>query len=217
MSSLNIHTEGHCESEFAKKHLKPYLLNCGYDQVSIMSNRTSPRHSGGISTYPQFRKNTVRLGGRGYFIVTTMIDYYRLPQDFPGMDTLPTTSNPRDKISHLEDKLSEDLHELSSNFIPYIQLHEFEALLFTDIETIDDILKINRESRLSDLTSILHRYGEAENINTNKGPAKHLTELYPNYGKRTEGLLIADRIGLDSMREKCPHFNEWLNKLEEAV
>lgn len=217
MASLNIHTEGHCESEFAKKHLKPHLLKCGYDQVSIILNKTSPRHSGGISKYPQFRKNTIRLSSHGHFIVTTMIDYYRLPLNFPGMDTLPTTSNPRDKISYLEDKLSEDLQELSPNFIPYIQLHEFEALLFTDIETIDDILKINRESRLPDLTKILHQYGEAEYIDTDKGPSKYLAELYPNFGKKTEGLIIAEKIGLDSMREQCSHFDKWLKKLEEAV
>jgi hypothetical protein len=217
MPSLKIHAEGHCEYEFADKYLKPHLLDCGYDEVFIMSNKTSPGHSGGIVTYSQFKKNTIRLSSHGHFIVTTMIDLYRLPYDFPGMDTLDTKSNPGDRIAHLEDKLSDDLQELSPKFIPYIQLHEFEALLFADIDTIDEILKINRTSKLSNLKNILYQFGQAEYINTHKGPSKHLSELYPNYGKKTEGLRIADKIGLDSMRAKCPHFNEWLKKLEDAV
>lgn len=74
----------------------------------------------------QFRDNNSE-----HHMFTTMFDYYALPDDFPGVEESIDIQNVRDRISFLEDKFAEDMG--SGTFIPYIQLHEFEALLFVDI------------------------------------------------------------------------------------
>jgi hypothetical protein len=35
-----------------------------------------------------------------------------------------------------------------------------------------------------------------------------------SYQKVNDGGLIAMKIGLDLMRAECPHFNQWIGKLE---
>ncbi len=116
----------------------------------------------------------------------------------------------------LEQKLKEDLHELSPNFIPYIQLHEFEALLFSSVDTINNTLQNATPSTLSKLKKVLHTFGEPEKIDTHKGPSVHLNEIYENqYQKIFHGISIAEQIGLEEIRDACPHFDNWLKMLEE--
>ncbi|MBQ7585779.1 MAG: DUF4276 family protein [Desulfovibrionaceae bacterium] len=42
-----------------------------------------------------------------------------------------------------------------------------------------------------------------------------LLKKIPEYDKATAGVSIVGRIGLPTLRAKCPHFNEWLHQLEE--
>jgi hypothetical protein len=65
------------------------------------------------------------------------------------------------------------------------------------------------------VTELLSRYGgEPEAINTDKGPSRHIKELAPSFKKRIDGPLLALDIGLAAIRGRCPHFNNWLTKLE---
>jgi hypothetical protein len=45
-------------------------------------------------------------------------------------------------------------------------------------------------------------------------PSKRLARIVPNYQKRLHGPLIVGRIGLDRVRDECPHFSTWLSELE---
>ena len=145
-----------------------------------------------------------------------MIDLYQLPSDFPGKYDTESRKNAEEKVLFLEQKLKEDLHELSPDFIPYIQLHEFEALLFSNVDIINRNLQNATPSTLSKLKTVLHKFDKPERINTNKGPSVHLKEIYENqYQKIYHGIPIAEQIELEEIREACPHFNNWLKKLEE--
>lgn len=217
---LKILVEGQVEEKFVKKILKPYLTTLGYE-VSTIVNPTSPNAQGGLSHYQQFKKNAknIKKDAPGC-LLTTMIDLYNLPNDFPGMNQNSNYGDCYDKVSSLEEELAKDLD--FDRFIPYIQLHEFEALLFSDIEIIVQVLgrTLNSSKQIQyKLRKILKEHGSPENINHGKGPANHIKEISIDVGfqKTVHGLRIAEEIGLSVMRENCPHFNEWLTELEKYI
>lgn len=212
---LKIHAEGDTEKRFVDRVLRSYLISLGFI-VKVQTNQTNATHFGGLSTYAQFRKNTLRLRGHEPCLISTMIDLYQFPSDFPGKDEAESRKNSEEKVLFLEQKLKEDLQELSPNFIPYIQLHEFEALLFSSVDAINRNLQNATPSTLSKLEAVLHTFGEPEKIDTQKGPSVYLKEIYDDrYQKIYHGIPIAEQIGLEAIREACPHFDNWLKKLEE--
>ena len=146
-----------------------------------------------------------------------MFDFYGLPADFPGMNDMPLGSTPEDQVIHLEEALSADLRN-QRRFLPYLQLHEFEALLFSDINKLDEALStLESATKYHDLHQIIKRFNNPELINGNPStsPSKRLLSLYPAYDKRFYGELVAEMIGIDRIRVKCPHFNSWINRLEQ--
>ncbi len=147
-----IHVEGYPEASFASHILRPYLEERGCS-ISVIINKTTNAHGvthrGGLSHYEQFRINTRRLLKNKNAVVTTMIDYYGLPADFPGMENLYDYPTAYERVRYLEKMLDENISGEdipADNFIPYIQLHEFEALLFSDISVIDKVLSVGRSS-----------------------------------------------------------------------
>ncbi|MDU9376525.1 hypothetical protein McpSp1_11460 [Methanocorpusculaceae archaeon Sp1] len=213
---LKIHVEGKTEQAFIKQILQPDLEILGYT-VSAQINLTSQDSFGGLSHYEQFKTNTLRIKKNAPdCLLTTMIDLYGLPNDFPGMSESDNIENPYEKVTYLETELANDLN--IENFIPYIQLHEFEALLFSDIEKIDQVLGRDQSSKLPQLQNILKNYPSPEKIDHNNGPSRRLQNIYypkQRYAKITQGIEIARKIGLSVMRNNCYHFDKWIGKLEE--
>lgn len=137
---------------------------------------------------------------------TTMVDFYRLPMDFPGRAALPSHLPARERVGQLQDAFAGDIarrlgeRPVGRRFVPYIQLHEFEALLFSDPSAFAGI-----------------RAGVAtpEDIDEgqNTAPSKRILKAIDEYEKPTSGPLIAERIGLDRMKQACPHFCAWIKTL----
>jgi hypothetical protein len=98
----------------------------------------------------------------------------------------------------------------------YIQLHEYEAILFSDIDVIDKVLRVNWHSQIHELRTIVHQFSNPEiiNNNPNTAPSKRLKRLYDPYQKVTDGVRIAKTIPLDTVKNKCRHFNDWITRLE---
>ncbi len=46
-------------------------------------------------------------------------------------------------------------------------------------------------------------------------PSKRILEFIPEYAKAQVGPLAAKAIGVEKLRQHCPHFNEWLASLEQ--
>jgi hypothetical protein len=144
-----------------------------------------------------------------------MFDLYRLPADFPGVEQAQHFGDSYEKVRYLEDRFAADI--IDSRFIPYLQLHEFEGLLFSDVQAIDAVLKVRHNaSQLATLQQIRTQFNTAEEINNGEttAPSKRLQRLYASYDKVLFGPLIVQRIGLDSLRQECPHFHAWVSKLE---
>lgn len=140
-----------------------------------------------------------------------MIDSFRLPNDFPGY----TTDNL--KVDSIECTIREALStEVSPFFLPYIQRHEFETLLFTNMEGFEAL--VDDEKAFAKLESIEQEYSNPENINggAEAAPSKRLGLIF-NYEKAADSLLVLSAIPIDTIRSKCMRFNRYVNQLEDGL
>lgn len=105
--------------------------------------------------------------------------------------------------------------------VPYIQLHEFEALLFCGISHLPKLYP-GCEKRCEQLTKDLQKVGNPELIDNGPttAPSKRIIKAiegekrtHYNYNKPATGKAITKEIGIDELRAKCPHFNKWIEKL----
>ncbi|MCA1916549.1 MAG: DUF4276 family protein [Methanospirillum hungatei] len=146
--------------------------------------------------------------------VTTLFDLYGLPHDTPGNQKINDAMSGEEKVNVIEASISGDIS--NRRFIPHIQLYEYETLLFSDIYAIDNVIGIHCSSQIEKLQEIIRRAGEPEKINDNPNtaPSKRLHHLYPSYQKNPHNILIIKKIPLSHIRAHCPHFNDWITKLE---
>lgn len=219
IARLNMIVEGQTEETFVRDLLLESLARRGvYVQVRCVETRRKHgrAYRGGITTYAKARRDMQRwlLEDKTAYL-TTMFDLYKLPTEFPGFDHAMNLKDPYQKVQHLESSLAADI--ANPRFIPYIQLHEFEGLLFSDVQTLDTILAVHHSrSHLTNLQQIRAQFKFPEEIDDGEttAPSKRLQRLYTSYDKVLFGPLIAQRIGLDRLRQECPHFHEWMTKLE---
>lgn len=105
-----------------------------------------------------------------------------------------------------------------SRFMPYIQMHEFEALLFSEPKTLGEVLTRDAHPRriIHALQQVTGKFATPEEIDDGQttAPSKRIRSLANHYQKVTDGNRAAIRIGLDTMRRACPHFDQWLVSLE---
>jgi hypothetical protein len=218
---VNIIVEGQTEETFVRDLLQGHLASIGvYTRARcvVTGRKHSRTYYGGMTTYARARRDIRRwLLEDSSAYLTTMFDLYKLPSDFPNMDQAQSLRNPYERVKELESGLAADIP--SQHFIPYIQLHEFEGLLFSDVQVIDKILRIHTCSQLTELERVRAKFPTPEEIDDGEAtaPSKRLESLYPGYDKVSFGVRIAQRIGLDTIRRECPHFNEWVSKLEALV
>lgn len=222
MSIIRLHliVEGQTEETFVNAILRAHLANFNVmaDAHMITTNRRYGRLGrGGISHYAQVkrdleqwtkqdRKNDVRF--------TTMIDLYGLPEDFPGFAESRPIADAYERVQTLEKAFSEDVND--HRFLPYIQLHEFEALVLADPQKLDwEFLEHNRQiSKLVTLAS--QQNPELIDDGVETAPSKRIEREIPEYEgrKSSAGPIVVGKIGLETLRQRCWHFGEWLGKLE---
>lgn len=104
-------------------------------------------------------------------------------------------------------------HNIEERFIPYIEMHEFEALLFSNALILASEIGIDTDK----IEDILDEFGEPEEIDDgpDTAPSKRLMSLNKSYRKVAMGKSIAEAIGISTIREKCPHFDQWVTRLEQ--
>ena len=209
MSRVLVFVEGQTEETFVRDLLVPYFSRLGIYLTPILA-QTSPGHKGGIVSYGKVKHQLTRLcrQDQGAY-VTTMMDYYGLPNDFPGLDG--RVPDAHEQVMRLELALQQDID--APNFIPNLMLHEFEALLFSAPEKIAEWL--DDQALLAPMAAIRAAFATPEHINNSPqtAPSKRILTLVPNYKKTVDGPLIAEDIGLDAIRAQCPHFNNWIERL----
>lgn len=217
VTRVNIVVEGHTEEEFVSLQLAPHLAQHGVYVTArrVVTGRTGNQvHRGGITSYAKAARDIRNwLSGSGGAYVTTFFDLYGLPNDFPGYSRSSAQRGGADRATLIEAAMLADIGQ--QRFIPYVQPHEFEALLFSSIGAIDQELQLISASRLKQLEAELGKTAPEDlNDSPQTAPSKRLLKLFPGYDKPLHGPAIALRIGLDTIRAACPHFDGWLSTLE---
>lgn len=215
MKRLEVIVEGQTELEFVRGLLSPYFYEKGAIIVSPILLRTSINSRGGFVNYKHLKDDILRSlhSQNQELIVTTFVDFFRLPiSNIPGYDKWKNECDHSKQIDMIEKSIKQDIKD--SRFVPYIQKHEFEALLFSSDR---GFLKYYTNDKVQELNKIRYLFPNPEDINTSPqgAPSKRLLSIVPSYEKIIDGNIIALEIGLETMKEQCPHFSRWLSTIEE--
>ena len=203
MIRLAISVEGPTEEEFVNKLIVGHLRFKGIE--------TRPVSLGGNITVARLAREMVNLFWQRYHFVTSLVDFYGF----------------RDKddrtICQLEQGVFDEVDQLIGRswdqraVFPYIQRHEFEGLLFSDVESFSTlgVAEID-EACLGSLRRIIEHVQTPEDINDDRAtaPSKRIGALIPRYRKRLHGPLVAEATGLERIRAECPRFAGWVRRLE---
>lgn len=188
---LYVIVEGETEKRFVRERLKPHLLSFNVDvrPSAIVTGREEGRivgRGGGVTFEKACREIQRRVLENAGAYVTMMFDLYALHKSFTAKLKLPSSATGLNKVRAIEEKIEKEIGH--PRFIPYLQLHEFEALLFSSPEVVDDVFTNLGESvsRLDELKKIREQYVSPEDINEGKttAPSKRLIKLFPPYEKQ---------------------------------
>lgn len=207
MKRIIISVEGQSEQEFVKTILAPYLNNKGiFDIRAIPIKKTN----GGLVRYSHLKRDVMAYVNENNVLVTSFIDYFRIPPCFPGYVAAQHYKTADEKIACMEEAFAEDIGFY--NFIPYIQKYEFESLLFSSDGGFKKHCEVDQWAKTK---KIIDAYENPENINNSPetSPSNRLKAIIPGYNKILLGTLIGMEIGINSMLEKCPRFRRWVNGL----
>jgi hypothetical protein len=209
--------EGKSEVDFVNNIIAPYLNTHEIYDIRAFSLTTSPGHKGGAINYDRFKININRLTKSQHDILfTSFIDFYRLDNNFPGFEESLNTKDKIARVLQIEYAISIEIN--IDNFLPYIQLHELEGLLFSDIngfEKLPDIMPNAKE----EIRMIINSHLNPELINDGETthPSARLERLLPNYKKPIRVITISRNTGIEKILDKCPHFKSWIEKIISLV
>ena len=186
MIRLHLVVEGQAEEEFVNSVLVEHLgqFQISTDARCVLTSRNRSRiYRGGLSKFQRAQRDLVlwmKEDQNSDARFSTMFDCYRLPHDFPGYDEARRRTDPYDRVMILEEALGHEMGD--SRFIPYLQLHEFEALLLSDPAQLDcEFLEHDRA--IQELTNICSNYASPELIDDGPetAPSKRIIAQIPQY------------------------------------
>jgi len=220
MKRLIIIVEGETEESFVNNVLSPYFNSRGlYNMVQCFKIKHS---HGGISKYSHVKTDILNALYENDAVVSTMIDFYRLPSDFPGFNEIQGIDVKIKKVTYIEDCVKKEIESCQGrrfdNLIPYIQLHEFEALIFSSVDGVSELFD-KREYDSGRFSKIVGSYPNPEDINDgpDTAPSMRLKKIIPGYDKVLFGVEMVKSIGMDTLLLKCPHFAYWVNNLLSSL
>lgn len=212
--------EGQTERIFIADILVPYLSTRGVYMTPIIISK--PGQKGGDVRFARV-KNDIELHvkQRRDTYLTLFIDFYGIKSDWPGLEEAKQQTTPSRKALKINNATKIRVEELlggnhvDRRFIPYVSMHEFEALLFSEPQKLAELLHVSQAK----IEKILTDCGGPENIDDSpmKAPSKRLEKLSAGYKKTLTGIAIARSIGLIKIRESCPIFNDWLTAVENLT
>lgn len=226
MARLLVHVEGETEETFVNEILAPHLRQHGFDRVSarLIGNARQRNRRGGIRGWDAVRKDILNhLREDAGCLATTMVDYYALPQGGAGAWPGRSAANrlPFDqKAQTVETAMAQDIASAMGDafdparFVPYVIMHEFEGLLFSDCDRFS--IGVGRPELAPQLHAIRNNFATPEEINDSPQtcPSQRIKTLIPDYEKPVMGTLAMLEIGLPAIRQQCKFFRRWLERLE---
>lgn len=216
MKRLYIIVEGQTEKNFVDGILSKYLYNevgapCLIESILIHDGR------GGFSNYEHLRNDVQSLlhSIDPDLIVTMFVDFFRIPQaHIPEPETWKSEKNHYRQAELMEAAMARDIND--RRFVPYIQMHEFEALLFSSMQGFEKYWKTKEVQKIK---AIKEKFANPEDINTTPqgAPSKRILAIKPDYVKPVDGKAIAIEIGINVMLADCPKFSKWVGTLVERM
>ena len=203
MIRLAISVEGPTELEFVKNTLAVHLREKGVEAqpFSINGNVTVRRLAHDMANHFW-----------NFDRVTSLVDFY----GFRDKDT----ASPNELEGRIHRAIDERIkHSWDESMVfPYVQRHEFEGLLFSEVSAFGKVMLLPDEC-IEELEGIRAHFSTPEDINDSKesAPSKRILKVIPRYNKHVNGYMIADATGLDRIRAECPRFNRWLANLESLA
>lgn len=211
--------EGPTEQAFCSEVLQPHFNT----HNTYIENPTIKKNHGGIVRWEALKYQIeTHLKQDSTAFVTTLIDYYGIyaSHNFPHWDLAQKQANRANALNIIETGMKQDIREdLRQRFIPYIQLHEFESLLFSSLDVFTTYFEADEFDDFEYLTETIDGHENPELINNSPvtAPSKRLARILKGYTEKQKviyGSLLAQSIGLNLIREKCPRFNNWIVTLE---
>lgn len=214
MKRVIIICEGETEREFCKNVLAPHLI---HHDIFIQSPLIK-RSMGGMVRWSVLKKEIETHLLEPNVIVSTLIDYYGLYQkhDFPNWIMGERIADKCLRMDFLENAMKEDIYKVVRHrYIPYLQLHEFEGLLFNDIQLFYDQVPKAELVGIAELKKTFADYDNPEMINNNRetSPSHRLKRIIKGYNKPLYGHYFAEAIGIEKIRAKSPRFNQWVENI----
>ena len=210
MIRLAIVVEGATEQMFVGQVLADHLRRQGAESSAVLVGGDGGRQGGGNVNVARVAATMSRLYW-SFDIVTSLVDFYGF------------TRKGGASANVLEEKIRKGVEAQirhgwdERKVLPYVQRHEFEALLFADVAAFSSIDV--PEKGIRELQGVRSRFETPEDINDDHAtaPSKRIVKTVPSYDKVVSGPLIASEIGLDKMRSACPRFDAWLRQLESLA
>ena len=203
MIRLAISVEGQTEEEFVNRVLADHLRPNGVEpQPVLLGGR------GGDVTVERLARDMAKLLP-SFNYVTSLVDFY----GFRGKGSATV-----DQLEKIIDESVIDNIQSSwdhSRVFSYVQQHEFEGLLFSDVHAFASLINVP-DGAVATMQAIRSQFSTPEDINdsSDTAPSKRIAELIPRYQKVVHGSVLAAEIGLEAIRAACPRFNAWLTRLE---
>lgn len=228
MIDLHFVLEGQTEEAFVKRVLAPHLeafeIYARPTIVATKRERDGRKHRGGGDWETWFKDIQLRLRDRRPVVrVTTLFDLYGLPKNFPQLTAMATVADTRVRCAHLEAAMGSVVGD--ARFIPYLQRHEFEALVLAGLPALSELL--DQPDDRKGLEQLQADIGDTapEDVNdgVNTAPSKRLGRFIPSYDENRQsegkdkpyfGEQVTVKTGLATLRAKCPRFGAWVAALE---
>ena len=201
MIRLAVSVEGQTEREFVKRVLAERLRPVGVEAVAILLGGT-----GGSVTVEGLDSEMAQLAW-SHDAVTSLVDYYGLRRK--------QQRTPEDLEAFANHEVTGRMRHRRIRIIPYVQRHEFEGLLFSDLNALARVIDASPK-QVEQLRKIRAKFDTPEAINDgrNTAPSKRLKKAIPAYDKVVHGPEIARRTTIEVISRECPRFRDWIARLE---
>lgn len=226
MRRLVVVVEGQTERQFVNELLAPAVHAASGGEVwpeAVLIG--TPGQKGGRVSLTRIASDTKRLIDHRDAVVTTLVDFYGRQKPWPLSDALPQNASSDERQAAAEEDILEALRAAGvgsstlQRFHPYVQMHEWEALLFSDLEATEEALAVLGLARK--LRDERGWRDTPEDVNDGKqtAPSKRIIGIDPSYEntKVVRGNAAAAAIGLPKMRAACPRFDAWVRWLETSL
>lgn len=220
MRRLHILCEGQTEETVVRETLGPHFTVPGkvcvtYSVLKTKRSASGQASRGGVSTWPKIRTDLRNLlRDSSITVLTTMIDYYGVPDDTPGMVDCPT-GTPWERVAHVERAVGTAVGD--PRFLPHFVLHETESWVLA----CDEVLElVTGDPKLpEEVRTVVAEAGGPELVDGGRdtAPSKRLERLYPGYRKTSDGPDAIALAGLAHIRTRCPHTDRWPTAVEARL